>query len=249
MLSYKAVNPCSVEVLAATANAHAIFQRVSVNGQDQGLTVGVRTPTSNNPLQNVQDQNFACNSGFQSPISSTVINVPAGAKVGAQYQHVIGGPQFSGDPDNPIAASHKGPVIVYLAKVDNAATANTSGLKWFKIYEEGLNNGKWGVDTLLQNNGWATFTMPPCVASGQYLMRVEVIALHGAGSQGQAQFYMSCAQINVTGGGTKTGQTVSFPGAYSANDPGILISIYGSSGQPDNGGKTYSIPGPPVLTC
>ncbi|KAK7701258.1 hypothetical protein SLS57_011788 [Botryosphaeria dothidea] len=244
-------------LLAATANAHAIFQRVSVNGQDQGLTVG--------------DQNFACNSGFQSPISSTVINVPAGAKVGAQYQHVIGGPQFSGDPDNPIAASHKGPVIVYLyaaprkyhefklisclssAKVDNAATANTSGLKWFKIYEEGLNNGKWGVDTLLQNNGWATFTMPPCVASGQYLMRVEVIALHGAGSQGQAQFYMSCAQINVTGGGTKTGQTVSFPGAYSANDPsifsGILISIYGSSGQPDNGGKTYSIPGPPVLTC
>lgn len=180
-------------VLAATANAHAIFQRVSVNGQDQGLTVGVRTPTSNNPLQNVQDQNFACNSGFQSPISSTVINVPAGAKVGAQYQHVIGGPQFSGDPDNPIAASHKGPVIVYLyaaprkyhefklisclssAKVDNAATANTSGLKWFKIYEEGLNNGKWGIDTLLQNNGWATFTMPPCVASGQYLMRVEVI--------------------------------------------------------------------------
>ncbi|KAH7036458.1 glycoside hydrolase family 61 protein [Macrophomina phaseolina] len=236
-------------VLAATANAHAIFQRVSVNGQDQGLTTGVRTTTSNNPVLNVQDQNFACNSNFKSPVSSTVINISAGAKVGAQYQHVIGGPQFQGDPDNPIAASHKGPVIVYLAKVDNAATTSTSGLKWFKIYEEGLNSGKWGVDTLLQNNGWATFTMPSCVASGQYLMRVEVIALHSAYSQGQAQFYMGCAQINVTGGGSQTGQTVSFPGAYSATDPGILINIYGSSGKPDNGGKAYPIPGPPVLTC
>ncbi|KAL1642767.1 hypothetical protein SLS58_005271 [Diplodia intermedia] len=230
-------------VLAAAANAHAIFQRVSVDGQDQGLMTGVRTPTSNNPLQNVQDPNFACNSGFSSPVSSTVINVPAGAQVGAQYQHIIGGPQGSNDPDNPIAASHKGPVIVYLAKVDNAATASPDGLEWFKIYEEGLSNGQWGVDTLLKNNGWATFVIPSCVASGQYLMRVEVIALHGAYSQGQAQFY-----INVTGDGSKTSQTASFPGGYSASDPGILINIYGSTGQPDNDGKAYQIPGPPVLT-
>ncbi|OJD38082.1 endoglucanase ii [Diplodia corticola] len=235
--------------LAAVANAHAIFQRVSVNGQDQGLMTGVRTPTSNNPIQNVQDSNFACNSGFSSPVSSTVISVPAGAEVGAQYQHLIGGPQGPNDADNPIAASHKGPVIVYLAKVDNAATAGPNGLEWFKIYEEGLSNGHWGVDTLLENNGWTTFTMPACVPSGQYLMRVEVIALHSAYSQGQAQFYMSCAQINVTGGGSKTSQTVAFPGGYSASDPGILINIYGSTSQPDNDGKAYQIPGPPVLTC
>ncbi|KAF4545678.1 Glycoside hydrolase family 61 [Lasiodiplodia theobromae] len=235
--------------LAAAANAHAIFQRVSVNGQDQGLMTGVRTPTSNNPIQDVQASNFACNSGFSSPVSSTVIDIPAGAQVGAQYQHLIGGPQGSNDPDNPIAASHKGPIIVYLAEVDDAAAASPDGLEWFKIYEEGLSSGHWGVDTLLENDGWATFTMPSCVASGQYLMRVEVIALHGAYSQGGAQFYMSCAQINVTGGGSKTGQTVSFPGAYSANDPGILINIYGASGQPDNGGNAYQIPGPSVLAC
>lgn len=100
--------------LAAAANAHAIFQRVSVDGQDQGLMTGVRTPTSNNPIQDVQASNFACNSGFSSPVSSTVIDIPAGAQVGAQYQHLIGGPQGSNDPDNPIAASHKGPIIVYL---------------------------------------------------------------------------------------------------------------------------------------
>lgn len=37
---------------------------------------------------------------------------------------------------------------------------------------------------------------------------------------------MTCFQINVTGGGSATPPTVSFPGAYNANDPGILINIY-----------------------
>jgi len=39
--------------------------------------------------------------------------------------------------------------------------------------------------------GWWDFTVPSCVAAGQYLMRVELIALHSAYSQGGAQFYMS----------------------------------------------------------
>ncbi len=48
---------------------------------------------------------------------------------------------------------------------------------------------------------------------------------------------MECAQINVTGGtGAKTPATVSLPGAYKANDPGILVSIYGNL-------KSYVIPG------
>lgn len=84
--------------------------------------------------------------------------------------------------------------MVYLAKVDNAATAQTTGLKWFKVAEDGLSNGQWAVDKMIANNGWHYFTMPTCVAPGDYLMRVETIALHGAQSQGQAQFYMECAQ-------------------------------------------------------
>lgn len=61
---------------------------------------------------------------------------------------------------------------------------------------------------------------------------------------------MECAQIKVTGSGTNKGSNfVSFPGAYKANDPGVLISIYDSTGQPYLGGKTYSIPGPAPITC
>ena len=72
-----------------------------------------------------------------------------------------------------------------------------------------------------------TFTIPPETPSGQYLIRVEQIALHVAQSEGGAQFYLSCGQIEITGGGDGTpGPLVEFPGAYSPTDPGILIDIY-----------------------
>lgn len=103
---------------------------------------------------------------------------------------------------------------------------------------------------MINNNGWVYFNLPQCIAAGQYLLRVEVLALHSAGNRGQAQFYQSCAQINVSGGGSSSpSQTVSFPGAYNANDPGILVSIYGAAGQPDNGGRSYAAPGPAPITC
>ncbi|KAF9880509.1 putative glycosyl hydrolase family 61 [Colletotrichum karsti] len=235
--------------LAATASGHTIFQKVSVNGVDQGALKGVRATSSNNPIQNVNDGGFACNNNIQHK-DNNIISIPAGAKVGAWWGHIIGGAQGSNDPDHPIAASHKGPIIVYLAKVDNAASTGTSGLKWFKVAEAGLSGSTWAVDTLISNAGWHYFNLPPCVAAGDYLMRVEIIALHSASSQGAAQFYMGCAQIRVTGSGTNAGSnTVSFPGAYSATHPGILISIYDNTGKPTNGGKAYSIPGPTVITC
>lgn len=105
-------------------------------------------------------------------------------------------------------------------------------------------------DNLIANDGWAYFNLPTCLAPGQYLMRVEIIALHSAYAQGGAQFYTSCGQLNVGGSGTLSpSSTVSFPGAYKAADPGITISIYGSSGLPDNDGKAYIAPGPAVVTC
>lgn len=108
----------SVAALAASsATAHTIFQRVSVNGADQGQLVGVRAPNDDYPVQNVNAAEMACNLGLHSPISSSVISIPAGAKVGTWWQHILGGAQGSNDADNPIAASHKGPLQVYLAKV------------------------------------------------------------------------------------------------------------------------------------
>lgn len=105
------------------------------------------------------------------------------------------------------------------------------------------------ADNLIANNGWAYFNIPSCLAPGQYLMRVEIIALHSAYSANGAQFYSSCLQLNVGGSGSSTpSPAVSFP-FYKQNDPGIQTNIYGAAGAADNGGKAYAAPGPAVATC
>jgi cellulase len=56
---------------------------------------------------------------------------------------------------------------------------------------------------------------------------------------------MECAQLKIVGGsGSAPSDTVSFPGAYPANDPGIVVDIYSMSPSDE-----YSIPGPDVFSC
>lgn len=86
--------------------------------------------------------------------------------------------------------------------------------------------------------------IPSCVENGDYLLRAEHIALHSANSVGGAQFYISCAQVTISGGsGTAKPQKVSIPGVYSANDPGILINLYYPKP------TSYTPAGPAPLTC
>jgi cellulase len=232
------------------ADAHTIFQKVSVNGNDQGSLVGLRAPSNNNPVQDAKSTSLVC--GTSGSKSGVVISAAAGDRIGAWYQHVIGGAQGGNDADNPIAASHKGPVVAYLAKVDSAVNADPTKAAWFKIWEDTFNPSttKWGVDNLISNNGWAYFNLPSCIPAGQYLLRVEITALHSAYSQGGVQFYSSCAQLNISGGGSKSpSSTVSFPGAYQPNQASIQINIYGTGGKADNGGKPYPQHGPAVFTC
>ena len=92
---------------ASCVAGHAIFQKVSVNGVDQGQLKGVRAPDSDYPIQDVSDGSFACNKDIRHK-DNTVISIPAGARVGAWWGHVIGGAQGPNDPDHPIAKSHKG---------------------------------------------------------------------------------------------------------------------------------------------
>src|SRR3978361_1350632 len=105
-----------------------------------------------------------------------------------------------------------------MAKVPSAVSSGTTGLSWFKVAEDGLSGGAWAVDRMVAAGGWHYFTMPTCIAPGDYLLRAELIALHSASSIGGVQFYIECAQITVTGSGNTVGSnTVSFPGAYQAN--------------------------------
>ncbi|KAF7433712.1 hypothetical protein PC9H_005675 [Pleurotus ostreatus] len=232
---------------ASAAQAHSIFQELYVNGVSAGHTVGIRVPDYDGPITDVTSNDVICNGGinpYHQPVSQTIIPVPAGATVTAEWHHTLSG-ATPGDSADPIDASHKGPVISYLAKVNNATQTDVTGLKWFKIYQDGLDTSTntWGVDRLIANAGKVSFKIPSCIEPGQYLLRHELIALHAAGSYPGAQLYMECAQIQITGGGnTVPSPTVSFPGAYAGSDPGISINIYQTL-------SGYTIPGPSVFTC
>ncbi|KAK2002361.1 hypothetical protein LX36DRAFT_730262 [Colletotrichum falcatum] len=144
--------------------------------------------------------------------------------------------------------SHIGPTITYMAKCANDdCTTFQPGSKdvWFKVQEQGRDgtSNNWGATPLMKaGNSGVKYTIPECIAPGQYLVRHEIIALHAASSYPGAQFYPSCHQIEVTGSGsTSPTDLVAFPGAYKGTDAGIKYNPY--TAQP------YTVPGPKVFSC
>jgi cellulase len=202
--------------MACAASAHTIFSSLEVGGVNQGVGQGVRVPSYNGPIEDVTSNSIACN-GPPNPTTPTskVITVQAGQTVHAIWRYMLS--TTGSAPNDVMDSSHKGPTMAYLKKVGDATTDSGVGGGWFKIQEDGLaSDGKWGTERVINGQGRHAIRIPECIAPGQYLLRAEMLALHGAGNYPGAQFYMECAQINVVGGsGSKTpSSTVSFPGAY-----------------------------------
>lgn len=214
----------SALLFAGAASAHTIFSSLEVDGVNHGIGNGVRVPSYNGPIEDVTSNSIVCN-GPPNPTSPTdkVITVEAGSTVSAIWRYML---DTTGSAPNDIMdSSHKGPSIAYLKKVDDSVTDSGVGDGWFKIQEDGLSGGVWGTEKIINGEGRHDVHIPECIEEGEYLLRVEMIALHGAGSYPGAQFYMECAQINVVGGsGAKSPSTVSFPGAYAVCSRRIPVS-------------------------
>ena len=71
---------------------------------------------------------------------------------------------------------------------------------------------------------WVSKPCPP-YPSLAHVFLVQ-IALHVAQSYPGAQFYIGCAQIKITSGGSASPPKVALPGAYKGSDPGITVNIY-----------------------
>ncbi|KAI8632447.1 glycoside hydrolase family 61 protein [Xylariaceae sp. FL1651] len=226
-----------VSTLSRLAAGHATFQELWVDGQDEASSCA-RLPASNSPVTSVATTDIRCNVG--SKAASSVCSVPAGGTVTVEMH------QQPNDRDcskEALGGNHFGPVMAYLSKVDDASSADGSS-SWFKIFEVGydLATKTWGNDLLNKGCGKQEVKIPADIAPGDYLLRAETIALHSASQPNGAQFYMTCYQIKVTGGGSASPKGVNFPGAYNANDPGIKIDIW------SNSFTEYTIPGPPVYS-
>ncbi|CRL17393.1 Cellulose-binding domain, fungal [Penicillium camemberti] len=144
--------------------------------------------------------------------------------------------------------SHHGPVIDYLASCGSTGceTVDKTTLKFFKIDGVGLVDdttvpGTWGDDQLVaQNSGWMV-EIPPDIAPGAYVLRHELIALHSAGTEGGAQNYPQCFNLQITGSGSEQPAGVLGTDLYSPTDAGILVNIYTSL-------STYVVPGPTLYS-
>ncbi|KAL2260514.1 hypothetical protein VTK26DRAFT_5441 [Humicola hyalothermophila] len=216
---------------SALTEAHYTFPSIANTADWQY----VRTTTnfqSNGPVTDVNSDQIRCYERDPGRGAPGIYNVTAGSILNYNARASI---------------SHPGPMAVYIAKVpagQTAATWDGRGQVWSKIYQD--------MPTLGSSMTWPSMgatsipvQIPRCLQDGEYLLRAEHIALHSASSVGGAQFYISCAQISVSGGsGTWSPRNqVSFPGAYQATHPGIMINIYWPIP------TSYTPPGPAVETC
>ncbi|KAF2683310.1 lytic polysaccharide monooxygenase [Lentithecium fluviatile CBS 122367] len=229
-----------VSVLASSVAAHATWQELWVNGEDKAKTC-VREPQSNSPITDVTSNDIRCNASPKA--ASTTCAVAAGDTVTIEmHQH------DARTGEEAIGGAHYGPVMAYLTKVDDAATADGS-TPWFKVFQDAWRKNPsgssgsddfWGTKDLNTNGGKMDFAIPKDLAPGDYLLRAEAIALHSAGGLNGAQPYVSCYQISVSGSGTLAPEGVSFPGAYKPTDPGLLFNMYTAV-------SSYTAPGPAVI--
>jgi len=242
--------------LGAAAAAFALIPSVAAHGYVSSIVTGGKTYPGSNPnwyylpsSQIVPTAGwFALNqdNGFVSPSAYGTSDIAChkSAKPGSTQIPVKAGDSvtlvWNTWPD-----SHHGPVIDYMAKCSGSCTSASAGsLNFFKIDASGLINdasppGTWATDNLINASpafSW-NVKIPSSLASGNYVMRHEIIALHAAGSSNGAQNYPQCINFQVTGTGSSAPAGVPATSFYKASDPGILIGIYSSI-------SSYAMPGP-----
>ncbi|KIY72052.1 lytic polysaccharide monooxygenase [Cylindrobasidium torrendii FP15055 ss-10] len=226
--------------LVSSVWAHGYVDRVQVNGVDyQGTIPGgggdsgvVRIVQSTDPIKGATNPDITCGKGAYAV--ADLVEANAGDSIGFNWNAGDGSPW----PHNT------GGQMNYMADCGgDCSDFDASSARWFKISQEKGDNGQW-MQTKLQAGEMAWSKIPENLASGQYLLRHELLSLHLASEQGGAEFYPSCIQVKVGGSGSgypSDDELVSFPGAYDDSDPGILVAdAYNLD--------AYKFPGPKVAS-
>lgn len=218
-------------LLARTASAHTVFSTVFVNDQRVGDGTCVRMDkdgtSATAPIEGLTGNDMACGRDGNSAVA---FSCPAetGDKLTFQYR-------VSPDASKvgSLAANHKGPCAFYMKRVGADTTA--SGPGWFKFFEHGydVGAGKWCTETLRDNGGLLSVTIPSGLPPGNYLVRSELLALHQA-YRNDPQYFVGCVQIFITTGAESTSglddipsaQRVSIPGYVNGDEPGLTFNIF-----------------------
>jgi lytic cellulose monooxygenase (C1-hydroxylating) len=99
-------------------------------------------------------------------------------------------------------------------------------------YRTNIRKEKWANEDLIdQSHDAETFTIPSDIKPGLYILRTELLALHGNNINSQPvmgggpQYYTHCYNVEISGNGNAEPEGVKFPGAYKRNDPGVAFAL------------------------
>lgn len=210
----------------ALVSSHYIFQQFSKGSNKFTPWKYIRPNTNpawlqNGPVTDLSSMDLRCNVG-------------GGVSNGTETIPMAAGEEFTFTLDT--AVYHQGPISLYMSKAPGLVQDYDGSGPWFKIFDWGPSGGNWPMRISYTSN------IPKCIPDGEYLLRIQSLGIHNPGAPGQ--FYVSCAQVSITGGGSTTPtDTVQIPGAFKATDPGYTANIY------NGGSNNYVIPGPKPLVC
>ncbi|PIB03000.1 hypothetical protein CB0940_11641 [Cercospora beticola] len=231
-----------VATVVPLSSAHYTFSKLSVNDQDVGNDWQyIRQHTKGympTKIPDILDNDFRCQPGsFENAAKTDVYEVKPGDRV--QFKQAFGG----------TGMKHPGATQVYFSKAPNNDVKSYQGDgDWVKADMSLLCSSP--ENGAILDEAWCSwaqngpkFTIPDTLEAGEYLVRAEHIALHGAHDNG-VEFYFACGQLKITGT-TATGvlgETVKIPGVYQPDDPAIHFSVW------NNAIKEYTpTPGPAVI--
>lgn len=181
--------------------------------------------------------------GFVEPANFGTADIAChkSATAGANFISVNAGDQIT-FYWNTWPDSHKGPIINYIAPYSGETTAGS--LKWSKFSQSSIVSGTtWVTDSLISKNYTSSTTIPKNLKAGNYVVRHEIIALHGAQSDNGAQAYPQCLNLKVSGSGTVSPTSgVVGSSLYTRSEPGIIFNLYTSY-------TSYTYPGPALWTA
>ncbi|KAJ2145414.1 hypothetical protein J3F82_005013 [Coemansia sp. RSA 637] len=227
-------------VLAGFANAHTYLSKLALDGvqESEGQCIRPYPADRNYPVKDVTSTDITCGVGGVSKTASETCPVKAGSTITVEWHH-----DNDSASDDVIDITHLGPCMVYMAPLES----NGSGDVWFKIFEDGYDaaTSTWCVNKIRNNGGKLDVALPADIKSGDYLVRTEIIALHESDTDYAvnpargSQFYVNCAQVSVTNGGSAEPQGYAIPGIYKSTTPGVIFNLYSSY-------SSYPIPGPAV---
>lgn len=232
--------------MAVAVTAHGHVTNIVVNGVFYRNFLPNSDPYNPNPPKVMgwtagnTDNGYVAPDAFQSPD----IICHRSATPGKAHVAVRAGDSISIQWDT-WPESHHGPVIDYLANCNGPCeTVDKTSLKFFKIDGFGLVSGSdpgyWADDVLIANGLSWLVKIPEDIAPGNYVLRHEIIALHGANQANGAQAYPQCFNLEISGTGTSQPSGVYGTDLYRATDPGILFNLYTKF-------TTYPVPGPTLI--